>query len=97
MLHGDGKFTWTNGVIYEGEFTENRITGRGHYNWPDKSWYKGFVKDGLRHGEGEYESPNDGIKYNGLWANGMREGFGKLTYKSGSIYEGNFKKGYKDG
>ena len=78
MLDGEGKFTWTNGVVYEGVFTENRITGKGKYNWPDKSWYTGYVKDGLRHGEGEYESKKDGIKYQGNWLEGMRDGQGIL-------------------
>lgn len=40
--------------MYDGEFTDNRITGYGVYTWPDGSIYEGEVKDGLRHGTGKY-------------------------------------------
>jgi len=48
MLHGQGKFTWVTGVVYEGEFTYNKIQGVGFYKWPDGSIYNGQVANGLR-------------------------------------------------
>lgn len=48
MLHGKGKFTWDNGVVYEGEFTYNKIQGHGVYRWTDGSIYTGQVVNGLR-------------------------------------------------
>ena len=54
-MHGKGKFTWCNGIEYEGQFSDNRITGHGIYRWPDGSIYEGDVKDGLRNGFGKYK------------------------------------------
>ena len=36
---GKGKFTWTNGSSYEGEFLNNSIHGKGFYKWPDGRTY----------------------------------------------------------
>lgn len=41
MLHGKGKFTWASGVVYDGDFTYNKIEGEGKYFWPDGSTYIG--------------------------------------------------------
>ena len=54
MLHGKGTFTWTDGTVYQGEFTMNEITGLGSYKWPDGSVFEGTVKNGLRDGNGKY-------------------------------------------
>lgn len=56
---------WANGIVYDGEFTDNRITGKGAYKWPDGSTYEGEVKDGLRHGFGKYMV--DDATYEGEW------------------------------
>ena len=39
--------------------------------------------------EGKYES-SDGIKYEGGYALGKRNGFGRLEFPSGMVYEGEF-------
>ena len=41
LLLGKGKFTWASGVVYEGDFTYNKIEGEGKYFWPDGSTYIG--------------------------------------------------------
>lgn len=71
------------GVQYIGEFNFNKLTGKGKYLWVDGSFYEGDLFDGLRHGYGIYQTNNEDIKYEGEWANGLKEGKGKLTYKSG--------------
>lgn len=65
LLHGKGRFRWTDGTTYKGEFTSNEITGTGTYNWPDGSTYHGMVKNGLRHGQGVYKNDQEGIEYEG--------------------------------
>ena len=40
---------------------------------------------------------NEGVEYEGTWLNGMRDGYGELRYKNGSIYQGNWQKGMKWG
>ena len=41
MKHGHGKYTWTDGSIFEGEWYENKINGKGIYVWPDGRKYIG--------------------------------------------------------
>lgn len=37
MLHGHGEFHWDEtGLVYIGDFKENKITGRGKIIWPNK-------------------------------------------------------------
>lgn len=88
MLHGEGFFRWTNLVTYTGEFSYNSITGVGEYHWPDKSYYKGDVKNGLRHGKGTFTAPKETAKYTGDWEIGLRHGNGKIEFSSGAIFEG---------
>ena len=40
-------------IVYEGQFTDNRITGKGVYKWPDGSVYEGDVKGFVK----EYNLP----------------------------------------
>ena len=34
-MHGNGVYTWEDGVTYEGEFVHNQILGKGMYRWKD--------------------------------------------------------------
>ncbi|CAI8024614.1 Radial spoke head 10 homolog B [Geodia barretti] len=74
VMHGVGRFTWTDGLVYEGEMERSKITGRGTYTWPDESTYSGGVVNGIRHGYGVYYSPVTRTTYSGHWVNGKREG-----------------------
>ena len=38
---GQGKYTWADGSIYEGEWLDNRINGSGIYIWKDGRKYYG--------------------------------------------------------
>ena len=51
--------------------------------------------NGLRHGTGTYKI--DESTYEGEWANGKKDGKGKIIYKSGTLFDGSFKSGKKDG
>ncbi|KAF4139165.1 MORN repeat domain-containing protein [Phytophthora infestans] len=61
-MHGTGHIEWlTSGVVYEGEFARNEITGIGTYWWPNGSSYVGDVKCGKRHGHGVFVTGDRGL------------------------------------
>ena len=84
------------GTIYVGEIKDNEITGTGKYYFPTGAIYSGELLSGLRHGYGIFESPNEGLIYEGNWKKGLKNGIGKMT-KKGCIYEGNWKDGFING
>mmetsp|Transcript_37538 Transcript_37538/g.86669 ORF Transcript_37538/g.86669 Transcript_37538/m.86669 type:complete len:757 (+) Transcript_37538:81-2351(+) len=61
----------------------------------DGSMYKGSWLEGYPHGYGERWSAN--VKYNGQWAHGKQDGFGRQIWNDGRVYKGDFKQGMLDG
>ncbi|KAM6434432.1 MORN repeat-containing protein 1 isoform 2-T2 [Liasis olivaceus] len=55
--------------------------------------YCGEMKDQRRNGYGRYVYPNSFFKYEGQWKRGKKHGHGKLLFKDGSYYEGEFANG----
>jgi len=51
-MDGKGTYKWKSGLVYEGEFKLNSVTGEGRLTWPDGSHYVGGVQDGKREGSG---------------------------------------------
>jgi hypothetical protein len=70
--------------------------GFGIYTWSGRSTYKGYWKDGRKHGQGK-ETWNDGARYVGGYKNGKWHGQGTFTGKDGRRYEGNLKNGKRHG
>ena len=93
MKDGKGKMEFiNNGEFYEGEFFNDKITGYGHYIWPNKHEYIGDFKDGEMNGIGKYKWP-DGSEYEGEYINNKREGKGIFKWSNGTIFEGQFHDG----
>ena len=94
-----GKYTWTNGDIYEGEWVNNKRTGKGKYTWVSGDVYEGDFVDGKRTGYGKCTWLNgNGFKfYEGEWLNGDMHGTGTMTFYGGDIYEGGWRNGVKHG
>jgi len=46
------KYSWKDGVCYDGPFVASQVQGRGRLSWPDGSSYEGELSNGLRHGKG---------------------------------------------
>lgn len=80
MMSGKGKYTWANGIVYEGDFLNNEIIGTGKYTWPNQAlyerlimdqsqekfaYYEGEVFKGMRHGLGKFKSANTPLIYIG--------------------------------
>ncbi len=65
-------------------------------NWKDIGYYKGEVKNGMRHGNGKFEYP-DGRTYEGQWKDDKKNGKGIDLDKYGLPYEGYFKDDRRNG
>src|SRR5512145_681773 len=88
--NGNGKYVYSNGFIYEGNFVNGLREGRGMLKGADGSWFDGmWVKDKFE-GQGTYVWPN-GAKYIGAWTNGVQNGYGIYFYTNGDKYTGYFK------
>ena len=92
MRHGKGRFLWSNGESYEGDYLKDERTGKGVYNWPDGSFYEGDFLAGKRHGLGTYKSAN-GTIYEGEWFDDLQHGHGTLIKPDGTTIKGIWRKG----
>ena len=93
MKNGKGKIKMKKiGDNYEGEFTNDKITGYGKYIWENEHQYIGYFIDGEMNGTGKYNWP-DGSEYEGVYVNNKREGKGRFKWSNGVIFEGNFRNG----
>ena len=76
---GYGVFTYNNGTIYRGNFTNGLADGEGRLSLTrGELIYKGNFKAGLFDGYGLFVSP-DGWSYEGGFKNGLFDGAGFLT------------------
>ena len=94
-LHGVGRLEWSNGSVYEGEFKDGVMSGRGELRDRD-TVYEGEFRDGTFHGKGRFEIPKREI-YQGEFRQGYYWGQGEITYADGRSYRGEFVRGSWDG
>ena len=64
---GEGKYRWTNGDIYDGDWVNGKQSGRGKQTWATGEIYVGGWKDGEQHGRGVLMSA--GRVKTGFWIN----------------------------
>jgi len=84
---GKGKYTYSNGDVYEGDRVDGKETGKGKCTWADGSVYEGDFVDDKRAGKGKYTYSNGSV-YEGDFVDDKRTGKGKYTLADGSVYEG---------
>ncbi|KAM0844649.1 hypothetical protein ACQ4PT_056901 [Festuca glaucescens] len=96
LPHGQGKFLWTDGGMYEGAWARGRAAGRGKFSWPSGATYEGDLAGGYMHGQGTYIG-EFGDTFAGLWANNLRHGRGTQAYANGDVYDGHWRDGLQDG
>ncbi|XP_029902063.1 MORN repeat-containing protein 2 [Myripristis murdjan] len=89
MRSGTGKQISANGIIYTGEWHEDKMNGRGTLQYPSGAVYEGDFKDNMYHGMGTYIFP-DGSKYTGNFCNNRLEGQGTFTDAQGLVWTGSF-------
>jgi len=78
VKHGEGALALPDGSVYEGEFTEGEITGKGRRIYPCGMRYEGDLFRGEKHGQGKLRYA-DGSEYDGGWVEQRRQGSGKLV------------------
>ncbi len=86
---GVGVFTWENGDVYEGEYSNGARNGNGLFIWADGKRYEGDFVDDRREGVGKLEWA-DGTFYEGEFVNGKMHGKGRLVWSNGEVYVGWF-------
>ena len=97
MKNGKGKILFVKtGDSYEGEFTEDKITGYGKYIWSNNHQYLGDFIEGEMNGKGHYKWP-DGTEYTGEYLNNIREGEGEFKWSNGAVFKGKFHNGKPNG
>ena len=96
MPHGSGKYLWTDGCMYEGEWKRGKASGKGKFSWPSGATYEGNFKSGWMEGFGTFTG-SDGDTYRGSWIADRKHGTGQKRYANGDHYEGLWKKNVQDG
>ncbi|CAA7398996.1 unnamed protein product [Spirodela intermedia] len=93
--HGTGKYIWSDGCIYEGEWRMGMRHGNGKISWPSGALYEGEFSGGYMHGTGTYNG-NDGT-YKGRWKLSLKHGLGCQTHPNGDVFEGSWIQGAVEG
>ena len=86
------KVTFENGNVYEGDFADNKLHGKGKYTWPNGNVYEGDWRDDNRSGKGKF-TWSDGDVYEGDYVDGKRTGTGTYTYADGRVKSGRWEDG----
>jgi hypothetical protein len=98
QLWGSGTFTCKSALI-DGEWRSNKQHGACTILWPPKepSWkFIGQYRHGLRVGVGTYFWA-DGATYTGEWYGLHRQGWGKMEFANGLVWEGNYERDLRHG
>lgn len=96
LPHGNGKYTWSDGSVYEGDWIDGKMTGKGIIIWPSGAKYEGEFSGSYLHGHGTFTKSN-GCVYTGGWRMNAHHGIGRKAYSNSDIYEGLWKEGIREG
>lgn len=76
--NGYGRYVYSSGDIYEGDFVNSNRNGYGIYFWPDQSHHQGEWEGHERHGKGQYVELSEVVR-DGYWENGSYNYDGNIT------------------
>ncbi|XP_057981991.1 phosphatidylinositol 4-phosphate 5-kinase 9 isoform X2 [Malania oleifera] len=93
---GSGKYVWSDGCIYEGEWRRGMRHGNGKMKWPSEVVYNGEFSGGYMHGTGTLIGSGNKI-YKGRWRLNLKHGLGHQVYANGDIFEGSWIQGTPEG
>ncbi|KAF7482263.1 Hypothetical predicted protein [Marmota monax] len=87
--NGIGIHTTPNGIVYTGNWKDDKMNGFGKLEHFSGAVYEGQFKDNMFHGLGTYTFPT-GAKYTGNFNENRVEGEGEYTDIYGLEWSGNF-------
>ncbi|CAK4085668.1 unnamed protein product [Aphanomyces euteiches] len=101
LRDGQGTMKYGSGNVYQGQWIAGVKCGHGVMHWFDKmEQYDGDWLDDKQHGNGVHvwkAQDKRGNRYEGEFANGVRDGFGVFYYANGARYEGHWENNVKNG
>ncbi|KAG0460526.1 hypothetical protein HPP92_020823 [Vanilla planifolia] len=93
---GSGKYVWSDGCTYDGEWRRGMRHGKGKLSWPSGALYDGEFSGGYMHGSGIYVG-SDNSTYNGRWKLNLKHGLGHQTFPNGDVFDGSWIQGTIEG
>ena len=96
LPHGKGKYSWSDGTVYEGDWDQGKISGKGKLIWSSGAKYEGDFSGGYLHGIGTMTSPDQSV-YSGAWRMNVRHGLGRKEYCNSDLYDGSWREGSQEG
>lgn len=94
--HGEGKYSWPSGQVYEGEFRQGKKHGKGTLLLKNGHKYIGNWRLGKQEGFGQWIFKN-GDSYKGQFKNGKRHGTGIYYFSSGDYSDVEYLNGTQIG
>ena len=95
-FQGKGKFTSSQGTVYDGYWVDGRREGEGVETKPDGERYEGTWLNNKENGHGRKTFANGDI-YDGNWVAGKIEGEGTYIYSNGNRFQGTFLANQRNG
>ncbi|XP_035259059.1 MORN repeat-containing protein 2 isoform X1 [Anguilla anguilla] len=86
---GLGTQTSANGLVYTGEWKDDKLNGRGRLELISGAVYEGEFKDNMFHGEGTYTFQSRS-RYTGSFHRNRLESEGEYTDAQGLVWTGTF-------
>lgn len=93
---GQGEERWSDGSVFEGQFSNGTKNGSGRFLWINQCKYDGQFESNDMHGDGTYRW-SDGRIYAGQWQRNSMGPVGKMWWVDGRSYDGEFDEGRKHG
>jgi len=94
---GRGRYEWSDGSYYEGDFENGMFSGHGIYFFADSDkTYEGDFNNNHFQGKGKLTYGNGNV-YNGHFDNGLQHGQGTMSYANGDKYIGAWQNDMKQG
>ncbi|GAU30219.1 hypothetical protein TSUD_67720 [Trifolium subterraneum] len=79
LFHDNKKYKWSNRTIYEGDWVDGAMTGKGVMIWPSGTKYEGEFYESYLHGRGTLTRENSCV-YTGDWRMDANRGIGQVVH-----------------